>query len=88
MVFKSMFEQDFSNIYIPRNGLLSLAQPFSMCYKNVYAAISNLSLESGIMVSGLLSCDCFAGIRCSINYWRDWFTMPDAEIVFDRESRT
>ncbi len=65
----------------PPKQSFSKAQPFSMWYVKVCAAISNLSLESGIIVSGLLSCNLMLGMTVSLHCWRQLFIMSDEEII-------
>ena len=65
----------------PQNQSLSKAQPFSMWYMKVYAAISNLSLESEIIVSGLLSCNLLLGMIVSLHCWRQLLIMSDVDMI-------
>ncbi len=82
MFFKPIYEQEFPKMFIPQKTIFSKAQPFSMWYVNVYAAISNLSLESGIIVSGLLSCNLLLGMTVSLHSWRQLLIMSDVEMIF------
>ena len=70
------------HVYSPKNNLFSKAQLFSMWCMKVYAAISNLSLESGIIVSGLLSCNLLLGMTVSLHSWRQLLIMSDVEMIF------
>jgi hypothetical protein len=56
------------------------AQPPFMWYKKVYAAMSNLSGESGIFVSGLFICALLPGIIASLNLWKDCLTISTVVI--------
>ena len=58
------------------------AQPPFMWYEVVYAATSNLAFESGMFMSGLLSCALFPGLRVSFHLWRDMFTISTVDTVW------
>ncbi len=70
------------HVYSPQNNLFSKAKPFSMWHVKVYAAISNLSLESGIIVFGLLSFNLLLGMIMSLYHWRQLLIVSDLEIIF------
>ncbi len=71
----------------PQKEYVSNAQPPFMWYKKVYAAMSNLSGESRIFVSGLFSCALLPGMIASLNLLRDWLTISTVVIFLSHLSQ-
>ncbi len=59
----------------PQNGSDSNAQPLFVSWEKVYAAMSSLSGDSGMLVSGNLSCALAPWIIVSFHHFKDWFTI-------------
>ena len=75
----------FSNVsrmqLFPQNGSDSNAQPPFIWYKKVYAAMSNLAGESGMTVSGRLSCALMPWITLPFHLFKDWLIISVVDMV-------